>query len=180
MTPSSLAGQWVDEINTHAPSLSVLIYDGWSKVTVPIMKTPEERERVRKLLKQEQSGKSTRKGNTKKGKSLSVKSGLHKGKRKAVDDDFTNSSGSTEMVVDTEEDEEILDWCRYVQQYDIVITTYAVLRSDLNVARAAIQRPRREDVSYANIERPRSPLVMVEWMRVIMDEVQMVGGGKTE
>lgn len=73
-----------------------------------------------------------------------------------------------------------LEWCEYVHQFDVVITTYQILRSDFNVARAAPLRPRREDVVYVNVERPRSPLVMVEWNRVIMDEVQMVGGGKTE
>lgn len=82
--------------------------------------------------------------------------------------------------LDAEDEEEIMDWCVYVNTFDVVITTYAVLRSDLNVARAAPERPRREDVVYSNVERPRSPLVMCEWLRVIMDEVQMVGGGKTE
>ncbi|KNZ77948.1 hypothetical protein J132_02888 [Termitomyces sp. J132] len=75
---------------------------------------------------------------------------------------------------------EIQDWCAYVNGFDVVITTYAVLRSDFNVALAAPVRPRREDVVYSNVERTRSPLVMVEWYRVIMDEVQMVGGGKIE
>jgi E3 ubiquitin-protein ligase SHPRH len=74
----------------------------------------------------------------------------------------------------------LLEWSDFVQQYDVVITTYQVLRSDFNVARAPPVRPRREDVKYVNIERPRSPLVMVEWNRVIMDEVQMVGGAKLE
>ena len=74
----------------------------------------------------------------------------------------------------------MLEWSDFVQQYDVVITTYQVLRSDFNVARAPPVRPRREDVKYVNIERPRSPLVMVEWNRVIMDEVQMVGGAKLE
>ena len=77
-------------------------------------------------------------------------------------------------------DKEVLDWCAYVHTFDVVITTYAVLRSDFNVARAVPDRPRREDVVYTNVERARSPLVMVEWNRVVMDEVQMVGGGKTE
>lgn len=81
---------------------------------------------------------------------------------------------------DEVEDIEILDWCSYVHTFDVVITTYAVLRTDFNVARAAPDRPRREDVVYTNVERPRSPLVMVEWNRVVMDEVQMVGGGQTE
>jgi E3 ubiquitin-protein ligase SHPRH len=144
------------------------------------MNTPEEHERVRKLLKE-------KKKDTKKGKAPSAanaRSQKGKGKTKKVDDDDdddepSGTSRTVEMKVD-ESEGEILDWCTYVQGFDIVITTYAVLRSDLNIARAAIQRPRREDVSYSNVERPRSPLVMVEWMRVVMDEVQMVGGGKTE
>lgn len=136
-------------------------------MTVPIMNTPEERERVRKLSKQKKpkKGRGMTKGTTRKGKEK--------------EDDWTESTESVDMDVD-EEEEDVMDWCKYVQQYDIVITTYAVLRSDFSVARASIQRPRREDVSYVNVERPRSPLVMVEWVRVVMDEVQMVGGGKTE
>ncbi|KAG8915263.1 hypothetical protein FRC00_006131 [Tulasnella sp. 408] len=50
---------------------------------------------------------------------------------------------------------------------------------ELNVARVLIKRPRREIAVYqAEDERFRSPLVMVEWQRVLMDEVQQVGGGK--
>ena len=77
-------------------------------------------------------------------------------------------------------DGKILEWCEYVQQFDVVVTTYQVLRSDFNVARVPPVRPRREDVVYATTDRPRSPLVMVEWNRVIMDEVQMVGGSNLE
>lgn len=65
-------------------------------------------------------------------------------------------------------------------QYDVIITTYQVLKADLDVARAVPMRPRRDNVIYHNVDRPRSPLVMCEWYRVVMDEVQMVGGGKTE
>ncbi|KAJ3979483.1 SNF2 family N-terminal domain-containing protein [Lentinula detonsa] len=95
-----------------------------------------------------------------------------RGKATTVDDDA--------MDVDSEEEEENLDWCRYVHKFDVVITTYTVHQSDLNVARAPPERPRRDGVVYANIERQRSPLIMVEWARVVMDEVQMAGGGKTE
>lgn len=73
-----------------------------------------------------------------------------------------------------------MTWCDFVNQYDVCITTYTTLQQDLGVARPPIQRPRREVATYDTIERDRSPLVMVEWYRVIMDEVQMVGGGKTE
>lgn len=52
--------------------------------------------------------------------------------------------------------------------------------TDVNVARPAPKRPRREDVVYSTPERARSPLILVEWAKVVMDEVQMVGGGKVE
>lgn len=71
-------------------------------------------------------------------------------------------------------------WCSHINTYDVCITTYNVLTNDLHVARPPARRPRRNGVSYLNIERQRSPLVTCEWYRVIMDEVQMVGGGKTE
>jgi E3 ubiquitin-protein ligase SHPRH len=72
------------------------------------------------------------------------------------------------------------DWCSYINTFDVCITTYNILQQEFNVARAPPDRPRREDVIYSNIERPRSPLIMCEWYRVIMDEVQMVGGGNAE
>jgi SNF2 family DNA or RNA helicase len=63
--------------------------------------------------------------------------------------------------------------CRYVNRFDVCITTYNVLQNDLNVARKPPERPRRQVATYSKAERPRSPLVMVEWYRVIMDEVQV-------
>ncbi|KAI0920308.1 hypothetical protein AcV5_010081 [Taiwanofungus camphoratus] len=78
------------------------------------------------------------------------------------------------------DDKEVLDWCSYVNTFDVCITTYTVLQHDLGVARPPPTRPRRANVRYSTVERVRSPLVMCEWYRVIMDEVQMVGGGKAE
>jgi E3 ubiquitin-protein ligase SHPRH len=79
-----------------------------------------------------------------------------------------------------DEDNDILDWCSHINTFDVCLTTYGVLQQDLTVARPPLLRPRRETASYTNVEKPRSPLVMCEWYRVIMDEVQMAGGGKTE
>jgi E3 ubiquitin-protein ligase SHPRH len=79
-----------------------------------------------------------------------------------------------------EDQPELVDWCTYIQGYDVCITTYQTLRSDLHFARPVPKRPRREDVVYSNVDRSRSPLVMCEWYRVVMDEVQMVKGQKTE
>jgi len=32
VTPPTLAGQWYDELCAHAPSLKVLLYEGWTKI----------------------------------------------------------------------------------------------------------------------------------------------------
>ncbi|KAG8900823.1 hypothetical protein FRB99_005746 [Tulasnella sp. 403] len=76
-------------------------------------------------------------------------------------------------------DEANMDWRTYVGRFDVVLTTFSTLMKDVSVARPPIKRPRREIAVYqSNDERFRSPLVLVEWHRVIMDEVQLVGGGK--
>ena len=92
----------------------------------------------------------------------------------------------TKPVVEDErsEDEEnddgpIDDWARFCNEYDIVITSYTTLGKELGVARGSSERPRRLGVEYGDENKPRSPLVGVEWARVIMDEVQMAGGHHT-
>ncbi|KAF8259089.1 SNF2 family N-terminal domain-containing protein [Lactarius quietus] len=72
----------------------------------------------------------------------------------------------------------VLNWPVYINDFDVCVTTYDILRSDLNVARIPPPRPVRQTAEYSRDKRPISPLVMCEWYRVIMDEVQMVGGGK--
>jgi E3 ubiquitin-protein ligase SHPRH len=168
----------------HAPSLKVFVYEGWSKLKVPITEYDVEIERHRR-----------RSGGRSKSTASSIKSG--RGKRKAKgkkgkakyadsddddDDDYMDVDKPMLSVTSTSGDdgEGILDWCSYINTFDVCITTYSTLRQDLSVARAPPARPRREDVVYSNVERARSPLVMCEWYRVVMDEVQMVGGGKTE
>jgi E3 ubiquitin-protein ligase SHPRH len=171
VTPPSLASQWADEFAAHAPSLKVLMYDGWAKVTVPISRSQIEAERRKRKIAKVKALKKVGKA-----KSASKPKKTRK-KRHGEDDDMDVDEYD---IDDDEDDIEIIDWCQYVNTFDVVITTYSVLKMDLNVARAAPERPRREDIVYSNVERPRSPLVMVEWNRVVMDEVQMVGGGKAE
>ncbi|KAI9435845.1 SNF2 family N-terminal domain-containing protein [Lactarius indigo] len=87
-----------------------------------------------------------------------------------------NDLGSTEPE---SADMSILEsWPAYINDFDVCVTTYDILRSDLNVARAPPVRPVRQTAEYSRDKRPISPLVVCEWYRVIMDEVQMVGGGK--
>ncbi|KAF4586100.1 hypothetical protein EYR38_010373 [Pleurotus pulmonarius] len=155
VTPMTLASQWVDELAKHAPTLKVLIYDGWSKLGVPLT------EGAATKLRDELTKKQARPARGK--------------------DSRSQKSASVEFAgKQVTEPADIMDWAHYVNTFDVVITTYATLRVEVNVARPAPVRPRRGDVVYANVERPRSPLVSVEWMRVVMDEVQMAGGGKTE
>ncbi|KIJ64355.1 hypothetical protein HYDPIDRAFT_154792 [Hydnomerulius pinastri MD-312] len=157
ITPPPLAPQWADELATYAPDLKVLIYEGWTKVGVPVL--DEDAVRVK-------NGGAKQKG---------------KGKRKdeEMEDVGTPASGSNGTLTPNDAP---LTWPSYINQYDVCITTYPILRSDTSVARAPPSRSRRADVEYGLEERvrQRSPLVAVEWYRVIMDEVQAMGGGKSE
>ena len=111
-------------------------------------------------------------------KSQKAGSPTRKSKRKAVAIDIDEEI--VEDVAEPEPEPELLDWCNYVNTFDVCITTYNVLQQDLGIARPPPDRPRRTIATYINVERSRSPLIMCEWYRVVMDEVQMVGGGKTE
>ncbi|KDR77994.1 hypothetical protein GALMADRAFT_244962 [Galerina marginata CBS 339.88] len=159
VTPPALASQWKSELARHAPSLKVLVYDGWTKVKVPITKTDRE---LARFAKMELDSKPKKRKN--------------KGKKKADDND-DDMDVDRDGTLSRSDDGEILDWCSYVHQFDVVITTYSVLRTEIHVARPAPDRPRREEALYSVSGRARSPLVLVEWKRVVMDEVQMVGGG---
>ncbi|ESK91489.1 snf2 family helicase [Moniliophthora roreri MCA 2997] len=170
VTPQALQSQWIDEIKAHAPHLKVLVYDGWSKLDVPLTASQIEEAKQKRALKKKKAKKKAERANTV-AEAVARMRGKGKGKAKADE----NQGEEQEEDVD-----DVVDWYTYAHGFDIVITTYTVLQSDLNVARAPPTRPRRTGVSYANIERQRSPLVCCEWYRVIMDEVQMAGGGKVE
>ncbi|KAI0706718.1 SNF2 family N-terminal domain-containing protein [Cerioporus squamosus] len=175
VTPPSLAPQWADELAAHAPGLKVLVYEGWQKVPVPISERDVAIEREKR-----QKQKAKPRAKSKKPARAT------KGKRKALADDDDDmdvdedDEESTQAGDEDEKEQPILDWCAYVNTHDVCITTYNVLQQDLGVARPPPTRPRRAFVKYSTVHRSRSPLVMCEWYRVIMDEVQMVGGGKTE
>lgn len=177
VTPPSLAPQWADELAAHAPSLKVLIYEGWQKVPVPISEKDVAEERERR--KRQRTNASTSKKRKGKKPATSAKS-KSQGKRGVGDEDMDIDTVTEDERNEDDEEDEVVDWCTYVNTFDVCITTYNVLQQDLGVARPPPTRPRRAFVQYSNVHRSRSPLVMCEWYRVIMDEVQMVGGGKTE
>ena len=156
ITPPSLVSQWLDELTNNAPSLKVLVYNGWCKWKDSVARA------ARALQK-------------KKGKSKPKKrKGKGKGKADAIDSE-TSDDYETDLKPSCKNN--LADWAEYVHQYDVVITTYSVLRSEIWVAKPPLDRSRREDVPYIS-DPSRSPLVLVKWKRVIMDEVQMVGGGQ--
>lgn len=104
--------------------------------------------------------------------------GKGKGKRKGVRPVVDEEQSENEED-DPQTDGPIDDWARFCNEFDIVITSYATLSKELGVARGSSERPRRGGVKYGDENKPRSPLVGVEWARVIMDEVQMAGGHQT-
>jgi len=155
VTPPSLSRQWQEEIATHAPDAKVFVYTGYQTVPALLSDSIQEADRVKDLKLK----KLAKKGTRNRGAGVDSVS--------AEEDLFVGPDGP-------------LHWPEFIQLFDFAIVDFSVLRHDINIARPAPVRPRREDVSYATDARRRSPLVMVEWRRVVMDEVQMVGGGKTE
>nr|POE63444.1 putative atp-dependent helicase [Quercus suber] len=60
--------------------------------------------------------------------------------------------------------------------FDVVLTTYQVLRREVHFAESPPERNMRHSRKF---ERKRSPLVRIQWWRVVLDEAQMVESGVT-
>ncbi|KAH0834113.1 hypothetical protein J3R83DRAFT_11401 [Lanmaoa asiatica] len=178
VTPPALATQWADELVAHAPDLKVFVYHGWAKLSVPITQADVAAEREKR--------RSMAAGNSKhRRKAKAERSGQGEGATSQSDDvimgEIKSNAAPNLNPDDLDADSDpILDWPSYINQFDVCITTYNVLRLDMFVARAPPERPHRQDVAYKISKKPRSPLVMCEWYRVIMDEVQMMGTGRSE
>ncbi|PWN53738.1 hypothetical protein IE53DRAFT_309679 [Violaceomyces palustris] len=63
-------------------------------------------------------------------------------------------------------------WAEWARSFDVIITSFAVLSQELQTAKKAPERSMRQARKY---ERPRSPLIQLDFLRVVMDEVQLVG-----
>ncbi|KAF9484752.1 hypothetical protein BDN70DRAFT_849017 [Pholiota conissans] len=163
VTPPALASQWKEELAVHAPTLKVLIYEGWNKVKLPLFSAEREDRRVNDLIKTDQNAKKRRERQLARERANQAYGGMNGASAATAGDDAPDLTRGP--------DGKFLPWCDYVHQYDVVITTYNVLRTEIHAARNG-----REG---HNPYRIRSPLVTVEWKRVVMDEVQMGGGGTT-
>ncbi|EJD44228.1 hypothetical protein AURDEDRAFT_166619 [Auricularia subglabra TFB-10046 SS5] len=109
VTPPSLAQQWVDDCNAHAPALRVFTYQGWNE--------------------------------------------------------FAKDMASYGKTVDSDADSMDLDVRGRKEKRAATIANF--FHQNVDVA-----------VTTNVVERHRSPLICVEWGRLIMDEAQLVGGGK--
>lgn len=61
-------------------------------------------------------------------------------------------------------------------KYDVILTTYQVLRREVHFAEDPPERNMRHSRKF---ERKRSPLVRIQWWRIVLDEAQMVESGVT-
>ncbi|ORY26908.1 SNF2 family N-terminal domain-domain-containing protein [Naematelia encephala] len=165
VTPPSLLKQWVSEIQRHAPTLRVCVYDGWralqksvEKMQAATIKQRAAKKRKRTERFRTKTAQKYRRLNGGPVKSESLKS-----------ESESDESDSEDSLLDMTQRE----FLNYVRAHDVVITTYLDVAKDLDVARPPPQRSRRATTDYQIRSRPRSPLVMVQWWRVVMDEVQL-------
>jgi E3 ubiquitin-protein ligase SHPRH len=180
VTPLPLLKQWISELATHAPSLRVCVYPGWSFL---IQQVRTKRKAEVKAHEKREANKLKRKNTKFRNQTRAKYAKGSKGKVAVEQEDESESEDDSEDEAD-EVPEDSLDsllqatqryWLDYVRSHDVVISIYQTLGDDLKVAHPAPQRSRRSTAKYNLEERPRSPLVMVEWFRVIMDEVQLQG-----
>nr|XP_019047438.1 E3 ubiquitin-protein ligase SHPRH [Kwoniella bestiolae CBS 10118]OCF26368.1 E3 ubiquitin-protein ligase SHPRH [Kwoniella bestiolae CBS 10118] len=176
VTPPSLLKQWVSEMQRHAPTLRVCVYEGWKSLQKGVEKQRAARMKVVEVEKKRKAvafRDQTRSKYAKSNASRRVKVENDRDPIEIDDDD--------EVKPELQEEEEGTlqvtqrQFVEYVRAHDVVVTTYQDLQQDLKVALPAPPRSRRSTANYRPNERPRSPLVMVEWWRVIMDEVQLAG-----
>ncbi|KAL1751301.1 hypothetical protein FB107DRAFT_251570 [Schizophyllum commune] len=137
----------------------VFVCNGWNMVPGPIFHSQSEHERLNKFV-----GKAKRAAEK---SMLGFKTTKDKATTTGKDSKKASNTPAPYAVEEFRHD--LPAW---VNSYDAAIITYRVLAADL--------APRRQDVVYANVVRPRSLLVTCEWNQVVTDEMQMVGDGKTE
>lgn len=177
VTPLPLLQQWVSEMNNRAPNLRICVYPGWKALINQLTAKRKEFARAQRQREVEsRKRKSKQMRNNTRRKYAKGRNNEHVD----VEMESSDESEGEEEMADDEAHPSLLALTQrafldYVRGYDVVITTYQTLGEDLAVANPAPLRSRRSTAKYNLEERPRSPLVMCEWWRVIMDEVQLHG-----
>lgn len=86
---------------------------------------------------------------------------------------YTASCGKRKRDTDVSDEKTVMEkWVERVSKADIVLTTFSVVQSDWDVAPAPVERSRRSTAVYMDNPRPRSALLLCNWRRVIIDEIQ--------
>ncbi|KAL7424578.1 hypothetical protein Q5752_000262 [Cryptotrichosporon argae] len=203
VTPPSLLKQWIAEMARHAPKLRVCVYTGW-KVLQSEVERSRAAARKRNKAAKDNKEKAVAQAYLERTRNKYAKTGkgTKAAKQETIDESEGEeeavcgkrrraprrkpikvkepSEEAAEPTEEAAEDDSLLHLVQsgfvdYVRAHDVVVTTYQTLADDLKVARSVPPRSRRSTADYRINERPRSPLVMVEWWRVIMDEVQLQG-----
>lgn len=176
VTPLPLLQQWVNEMINHAPNLRICVYPGWKTM---IKQLEGKRSDARRLHKQREANNLKRKTKRMRNQTRAKYAKGRNGERVEVDMESSDESDDEDDIDDGDQLSLLKltqqAFLEYVRGHDVVITTYQTLGEDLTVAVPAPARSRRSTAKYNLEERPRSPLVMCEWWRVIMDEVQLHG-----
>ncbi|WVF70051.1 hypothetical protein IAT40_004838 [Kwoniella sp. CBS 6097] len=179
VTPPSLLKQWVAEMQRHAPTLRVCVYEGWRSLQKGI-----DKQRAARLKAEGSKAEATRKR-----KAEQLRNQTRAKYARKFDGTRVKSEPEEVEVIEIDEEKEGTlqvtqrQFVEYVRAHDVVAhihliaftELYLAVSQDLKVALPAPPRSRRSNANYKPNERPRSPLVMVEWWRVIMDEVQLHG-----
>lgn len=107
VTPASLSQQWADELRLHAPSLKVFVYEGWTKVPVPIT-SREAQDKVLRQMRAQRRGRTA---------------------VKLDDDDFEDDEDIADIELTEVERDDLkkaadqVTWCDFIHQYDVCITS---------------------------------------------------------
>jgi E3 ubiquitin-protein ligase SHPRH len=97
---------------------------------------------------------------------------------RSVHDQFYARAGSSGKRKRAGEADEILDkstierWVDKVKRADIVLTEFGVVQADWAVAGPPVKRARRSTAVYVEHARPRSALLLCDWRRICIDEIQ--------
>ncbi|KAK8846764.1 hypothetical protein IAR55_005852 [Kwoniella newhampshirensis] len=174
VTPPSLLKQWVSEMQRHAPSLRICVYEGWKSLQRGVEKQRAARLKAQGVKAQAEKKRKNAQFRNQTRKKYAKSKGGDRIKQESDNEDDDDVIATQASVVEEEGTLQVTQrqFVEYVRAHDVVITTYG---QDLKVATPAPPRSRRSTAKYQPNERPRSPLVMVEWWRVIMDEVQLHG-----
>jgi len=169
VSPDSIREQWRFELKRHAPDLKVYVYEGIRS----------------QVLHGEEQGAATAETEGKKKRKRARRSdrgGDSSSKKDAAECSLWNDGDSSRAssqsmpfdVMDGDGDGQPQISAEELAQYDVVLTTYTVLRTEVNYSQRAdvidaLRYVKKYDV-------PDSPLLSLSWWRVVLDEAQMVEG----